>query len=92
MDIILDGGNVVKHKDKVILTSKVFKENPDYSELNLITKLKNQLQVKQIIIIPQEPKDFVGHADGMVRFIDTDTVLVNQYPQNKTYQDFGYNL
>lgn len=92
VSIVLDGGNIVKCKNKAILTTKVFRENSSYSEHNLIAEIKNQLQVEQVIIIPQEPKDFVGHADGMVRFIDEDTVLINQYPKNKTYQDFGYCL
>lgn len=92
VSIVLDGGNVVKSKNKVILTTKVFKENPNYPEHNLIAEIRNQLQVEKVIIIPQEPKDFVGHADGMVRFIDEETVLINQYPNNKTYQDFGYSL
>jgi agmatine deiminase len=90
VDIVLDGGNVVKSKTKAILTTKVFKENPYYPEHNLIAEIKNQLQVEQVIVIPQEPKDFVGHADGMVRFIDETTVLINQYPKDKIYQDFGY--
>ncbi len=34
----------------------------------------------------------MGHADGMLRFIDENTVLVNQYPKNKDYEQFGYNL
>lgn len=90
--IVLDGGNVVKCKNKAILTTKVFKENHGYPEHNLIVEIKNQLQVEQVIIIPQEPKDFVGHSDGMVRFIDEDTVLVNKYPKDKTYEDFAYSL
>ncbi|HEY5408847.1 MAG TPA: agmatine deiminase family protein [Ginsengibacter sp.] len=90
--IVLDGGNVVKCKTKAILTTKVFKENNGYPEHNLIAEIKNQLQVEQVIIIPQEPKDFVGHSDGMVRFINEDTVLVNQYPKDKTYEDFAYSL
>jgi len=92
VNIVLDGGNVVKCNSKAILTTKVFKENPDYPEHNLINEIRNQLQVDQVIVIPQEPEDFVGHADGMVRFIDEDTVLVNQYPINQGYQDFGYSL
>ena len=92
VSIVLDGGNVVKCKNKAILTTKVFKENLLYPEHNLVAEIKNQLQVEQIIIIPQEPKDFVGHADGMVRFIDEETVLVNSYPKDKTYEDFAYSL
>ena len=64
VNIVLDGGNVVKSKNKVITTTKVFKENPNYREQNLITEIKNQLEVDQVIVIPQEPNDFVGHAEG----------------------------
>ena len=92
VSIILDGGNIVKCKSKVILTTKVFKENSIFPEYDLITEIKNQLQVEQVIIIPQEPHDFVGHSDGMVRFVDEDTVLVNQYPKDKKYEDFAYSL
>jgi agmatine deiminase len=92
VSIVLDGGNVVKHKQKVILTSKIFNDNPDYPENNLITEISNQLQVDQVIIIPREPKDFTGHADSMVRFINGNMVLVNSYPKDKTYEAFGYNL
>jgi agmatine deiminase len=90
--IILDGGNVVRCKNKVIITTKVFKENPEILEYELVSSLKILLGVKQIIIIPQEPKDFIGHADGMVRFINDDTVIINKYPNNKVYQDFGLSL
>ncbi len=92
VNIVLDGGNIVKSKTKAILTTKVFKENSTYPEHNLITEIKNQLQVEQVIVIPQEPKDFVGHSDGMVRFIDENTVLINSYPKDKTYEDFAYSL
>lgn len=92
VNIVLDGGNVVKSKNKVIITTKVFKENHNYPEQNLITEIKNQLEVDQVIVIPQEPNDFVGHADSMVRFIDEETVLINQYPNNRIYQDFGFAL
>lgn len=92
VNIVLDGGNVVKCRNKAILTTKVFKENSSYPESHLITEIRSQLQVEQVIVIPQEPKDFAGHADSMVRFIDDNTVLINKYPNNKTYQDFGYSF
>lgn len=90
--IVLDGGNVVKHKNKAILTTKIFKENTNYKEHALVDEIKRLLELDQIIIIPQEPNDSVGHSDGMVRFIDENTVLVNKYPDDKTYKDFGLSL
>jgi agmatine deiminase len=77
--IKLDGGNVVKEKDKVILCDKIFKENPTITPNKLIKALEQILEVSQVIIIPTAKGDFIGHADGYVRFLDNDTVLVNNY-------------
>lgn len=86
-DILLDGGNVIKARDKVIITNKVFEENATISEKNLIKKLMDLLEVDKLIFIPAQPRDFTGHADGMVRFLDENTVLINDYSkENKTFQ------
>ena len=77
-DIILDGGNVVRSKDCVILTDKIVKENKFlYSKTELINQLKSLFEVDKLIIIPRDPYDIYGHTDGMLRFIDDETVLVN---------------
>jgi agmatine deiminase len=78
-EIVLDGGNIVASKTKAILTDKIYKENPGWSRSDLRDKLQQLLQVDQLIIIPKEPYDRIGHADGMVRFIDEHRVLVNDY-------------
>jgi agmatine deiminase len=78
-DLVVDGGNLVKSRNKLIMTDKVFQENPAYSRAEILKKLHELLEVEKIIIIPQEPGDYLGHADGMVRFYGEDTVLVNDY-------------
>ncbi len=79
-DIILDGGNIVKSNNCVILTDKVVVENRlSYSKYELIEHLKRIFEVENIVLIPQDKKDKFGHSDGMVRFIDNETVLVNYY-------------
>jgi agmatine deiminase len=85
--VIIDGGNVIKGKDWVILTDKIFKENSDFDKNDLITELEDLFEVK-VIIIPKEPNDFTGHADGIVRFYDNDTVLINGYKptDNREFQ------
>jgi agmatine deiminase len=77
--IVLDGGNIVKAKNKAILCEKVFKENKNYSKKEILHLFHDLLEVDTIIIVPQQPKDIIGHADGMVRFLDDNTVLVNDY-------------
>ena len=81
--IILDGGNVIKGKNWAILTDKVFKENPMIPQNRLINELEKLFEAK-VIIIPREPYDFTGHADGMVRYFDEDTLLINDYGEHQS--------
>ena len=83
--LVLDGGNVVKKNDKVIITDRVFFENKvKNGDVRLLKKLETLLQ-SEIIIIPTEQNDVIGHSDGMVRFISDSAVLVNDYtPRNSS--------
>lgn len=85
-DINLDGGNVVMYGNKAIITDRVFSENPDWTEENLKAELAKLLEC-EIIIIPayKSEYDFTGHADGMMRFVDSTTVLVNNLDQDLVY-------
>lgn len=78
-NIIVDGGNVTRTTDKVIMCDKIFTENPIIKERDLIQELQALFQVDKLIFIPTHPIDFTGHADGMVRFYDSNTVLINDY-------------
>jgi len=82
-DIILDGGNVIRTTDKVIMCDKVFLENQKYERKQLSNKLRELFEVDKLYFVPQQPKDFTGHADGMVRFLDTNTVIINDYSKEK---------
>lgn len=77
-DIIIDGGNVISCGDKVIMTDKIFRENPHYHHQTLIDKL-SQLLEAEIVLIPEDNYDEYGHADGMVRYMGNDCVLINNY-------------
>jgi len=77
--IILDGGNIVASQSRAILSDKIFKENPEWNRADLREKLQELLRIDELIVIPKEPFDPIGHADAMVRFIDEGTVLVNDY-------------
>lgn len=94
-DIIIDGGNVIKSKNSVILTDKVLIENKgNYSSTQLIEKLKQLFEVERIILIPWDEKnDIFGHADGMIRFINENTVLIQGYfdTYSKKFKDKLFN-
>ena len=81
--IILDGGNVVRTSGQVIMCDKVFSENPGYTEKELTRELSRIFETDQIIFIPTHPPDITGHADGVVRFYDKDTALINDYSKEK---------
>ncbi len=78
-DLIVDGGNVVLGPGYAVLTRKVLRENPHYTRHRLIAELERLLGVDRIVLIPDDPHDFTGHADGMVCAHTNDTVLLNDY-------------
>lgn len=85
--LVVDGGNVIKGRDKVIMCDKVFHENPQLTEKQIIKELQSLFEVDKLVFIPWDRSDFTGHADGMVRFIDEDTVLINDYSKESiSYQ------
>ncbi len=91
-NIVLDGGNVIRTKSKVIMTDKVFTENPTINEKQLIKMLKDTFEVDDLFFVPKHPKDFTGHADGIVRFLDNDTVLINDYSKENTDYQRNFRL
>lgn len=84
--LVVDGGNIVKGENIVIVTEKVFKENGSLRKVEVEYQLKNSLQIEKILFIPNEPGDFIGHTDGMIRFIDDKHVLLNDYPTSGAYR------
>ena len=79
-ELILDGGNIVKYNNTAIMTDKFFQENIGIDS-NIFQKL---FPLKKFIVIPRDPdvEEIYGHADGMVRFISENHLLVNsQYPE-----------
>lgn len=85
-EIILDGGNVIKSNNCVILTDKIVKENRllcDKTEL--IKRIESIFEVDHVVLIPWDKKSEYGHSDGMVRFIDDETVLIHEiYESDET--------
>lgn len=77
-DINLDGGNVVfsPSRETVIISDRIFMENFNYSSAELVRELEQFLETR-VIIIPSLRSDMTGHADGMVRFVDENTVIGN---------------
>ena len=77
-DIILDGGNVIKCDDAIIMTDKIFSENRIFTKLQLINEIEKLFE-SELILIPWDKEEICGHSDGMVRFVDNNKVIINNY-------------
>lgn len=91
-NIKIDGGNVVMLGNKAILTNRIFSENPEYSKDALVSEIERLLKAK-VLIIPAYSisEDVTGHADGMVRFVDENTILGNDLTEDYDYMKKGIN-
>ncbi len=83
-DINLDGGNVLICDGKAILSNRIFSENSNWDKEKLVNELSKLLEC-EIIIIPAENDDMTGHADGMVRFVNRNTILGNKLADEYKY-------
>ena len=79
-EINLDGGNVLIYDDRAIISDRIFSENPGKDREKVKKELGERLECKDIVIIPAYAKsyDMTGHADGMVRFVNKNTILGNR--------------
>lgn len=79
--IILDGGNLIHNgKGFGICTDRLIADNEHLFKEDVIDAIKNYLGLQTLLIIPPEHGDDTGHVDGLVRFINNETVLVSKYP------------
>ncbi len=78
-NINLDGGNVIMHGQKAIITNRVDSENPEYADKSRLFKEIEGLLEVELIVMPcySQKKDMTGHIDGMMRWVDADTLIGN---------------
>jgi agmatine deiminase len=78
-DLIIDGGNLVSSGPVVAVTDKVYRENPDQSRESVRRELTQLLGASSCVVLPKEQGCPIGHADGLVRFLDEQTAVTNDY-------------
>lgn len=76
--LIIDGGNVVKVGNKVIMTEKVFVENQNIEANDLKDEIEKQMEC-EVIFIPWDREEIYGHSDGIVKPISDNAVLMTNY-------------
>ncbi len=84
VDLILDGGNVVKCDNKIVMTEKVFFENKDKTRAEVEGILKDAFQ-SDILFLPWDRKETFGHSDGIVHYAGDGKILLTNYDDISPY-------
>lgn len=80
LDLVLDGGNVVKCGHKIVMTDKVFVENKDKSATE-VQRLLEDTFCCEVIFIPWDSQgEPYGHSDGIIHYLGDNRVLMTNYP------------
>jgi agmatine/peptidylarginine deiminase len=79
LDLVLDGGNVVKCGNKIVMTDKVFVENKDKSATEVQRLLEEAFRC-EIVFLPWDQQEDYGHSDGIIHFLGDNRVLMTNYP------------
>ena len=82
LGITFDGGNYVRCGDKVVMTDKIFVENPQWRAADLLAHLEEKLQA-EVVLLPWDMAEFCGHSDGMVAYLGDGQVLLNGCWENR---------
>ncbi len=92
IDLVLDGGNVVKCGDTVVMTEKVFEENQDKSRDEVEKMLRDAFQC-DILFLPREKCDIYGHSDGIVHYVGDGKILLTNYDDfSPKYYNLFYGI
>lgn len=85
LDLVLDGGNVVKCGNKVVMTEKVFVENNDRSHHEVQRLLEDAFRC-DIVFLPWDENEKCGHSDGIIHYVGDNRVLLTNYDDlDKTF-------
>ena len=86
-DLIIDGGNMVRAGDYLIMTKKILFENPLMSASEIIEEME-RLTNLHLLLLPWDRVEKYGHSDGIVRCIDNHKVLMTNYGDfDKSFAD-----
>ena len=78
LDLVLDGGNVVKCGNKVVMTEKFFWENKEMSH-NEVQRLLEEAFQCEIVFLPWDKREKYGHSDGIIHYLGDNRVLMTNY-------------
>lgn len=79
IDLVVDGGNVVKCGDKIVMIDKVFVENKDKSPQEVQRLLEETFHCEVVFIPWDEKGEPYGHSDGVIHYLGDNRVLMTNY-------------
>lgn len=85
-DLLIDGGNLVdNYKGRVITTTRFLEDN-GLSYAEGVAQLKSILNATEVAIIAPD-EEVLAHADGMVSWIDANTLMINDYSEDQDFRN-----
>ncbi len=78
LDLVIDGGNVVKCGNKIVMTEKVFTENKDKDESKVLRMLEDAFQC-EVVMLPWDKEEKYGHSDGIIHYAGNNRVIMTNY-------------
>lgn len=84
IDLVMDGGNVVKCDDTIVMTEKVFFENKDKSRFEVERILKDAFR-SDVLFLPWDHQETFGHSDGIVHYAGNGRILLTNYDDSSLY-------
>lgn len=78
LDLVVDGGNVVRCGSKIVMTEKVFFENKDKARKEVQRLLEEAFQC-DIVFLPWDRNEIMGHSDGIIHYLGDNRVMMTNY-------------
>lgn len=84
-DLMIDGGNLVDDYAGRVITTTRFMEDNELSYNEAKQELKATLGATEVAILEPD-EEVLAHSDGMVSWVDKNTLLVNDYSKNPSFR------
>lgn len=78
LELVMDGGNVVKCGNKVVMTDKVFVENKDKTPQEVQHQIEEAFKC-EVVFLSWDRNEKYGHCDGIIHGLDDNRVLMTNY-------------
>ncbi len=84
--LLNDGGNFVDdYAGNVVISTKFLADN-DLTEDEARAQLQRVTGITNVAFIDADEQGGLEHADGVVSFVDTNTLVINSYPEDPAYR------